>query len=402
MVSRERLTDRQTISFSTTNHANRGRSPEPGRIRSVIPWEDRVGRMACLRVPQCRFGRLLAGWLLLLAVAGCARVGPPQPPYQRVPPPPERVEVWQEGDVIRVRCSLPTENLDGSPIHGIRSVEVYGGIVPPGTQPLDTVGWGGVIEREEGDRLHALLEKQVFAIDLGLDKLGPFDTGRAGFSIRFANEKDHWSVNTPVVIIPVARVGGTPGTFSARVEKTGVALVWEPSGGTAPADGYVVRRRELPDGAATDVDIPGPAASGFRDTGIRFDTRYTYAVASFRNTEGGRVLGAFSSPAEVDTKDVFPPDVPSGLSVVEEEGRLRLIWNPVADPDLAGYLVYRSGAESQGETCLNPTPVTAASFTDSDADASRRWQYRVVAVDRKGNRSAPSEPAEWEGRPEDR
>lgn len=402
MVSRERLTDRQTVLFSTTNHTNRGRSPEPGRIRSVIPWKDRVGRGACLRVSRCRFGGLLAGWLLLLAVAGCARVGPPSPPFKRVPPPPEKLEAWQEGDVIRVRCVLPSENLDGSPIHGIRAVEVYGGIVPPGTRPPDTVGWGGVVELEEGDRLNALLNKQAFAVDIPLDKLGPFETGRAGLSVRFANEKDHWSVNTPVVIIPVARVGGAPGAFSARVEKTGVALAWEPAGGTVPADGFVVRRRELPDGAATDFDAPSPDAAAFRDTGIRFDTRYAYAVAPFRNTEGGRVLGAFSAPAEVDTKDVFPPDVPSGLSVVEEEGRLRLIWSPVADPDLAGYLVFREGGEPRAGSCLTREPLAAASFTDPDADPARRWAYRVVAVDRRGNRSAPSETAEWEGSPEDR
>ncbi|MBP7865849.1 MAG: hypothetical protein KA419_07845 [Acidobacteria bacterium] len=329
-------------------------------------------------------------------------MGPPQPPFKRVPPPPEKLEAWQEGDVIRVRCVLPAENLDGSPIHDIRVVEIYGGIVPEGVHPLDTVGWGGVIETEEGDRLKALLKGKEFAVEIGREKLGDFETGRAGFSVRFANERNHWSVNTPVLILPVARVGGSPGALSARVEKTGVVLEWKPPAGTVPRDGYVVRRRELPGGAAADVGTVGPDATDFRDADLRFETRYAYSVAPFRNTGGGRVLGAFTPPTDVDTKDTFPPDVPTGLSLVEEEGRLRLIWNPVADADLAGYLVYRAGGDSSGETCLTPKPLAAASFTDTDADPARRWAYRVVAVDRKGNRSTPSETAQWEGRPEDR
>ena len=75
---------------------------------------------------------------------------------------------------------------------------------------------------------------------------------------------------------------------------------------------------------------------------------------------------------------------------------ISLIWEAVAAPDLAGYLVFRGPAPGEPTTQLTSQPIGATSFEDRTVTAGVRYVYVVVAVDSATpvNRSAPSNRAE--------
>ena len=85
------------------------------------------------------------------------------------------------------------------------------------------------------------------------------------------------------------------------------------------------------------------------------------------------------------------PATPLGLTAEPGVGFIRLSWQPVTSPDLAGYTVYRA-SKSDGDYQIvtgdgvSPLAYTTGktSFVDSlDADGTTRF-YRVVAVDTTG------------------
>jgi hypothetical protein len=108
-----------------------------------------------------------------------------------------------------------------------------------------------------------------------------------------------------------------------------------------------------------------------------------------------------SPPVTVVMRNTFPPHAPSALEAVPggatvADRSIDLSWTPNADPDLAGYFVYRQDIDSKGvvagtATRLNATPVVGPAYRDQTAMAGRRYAYRVTAVDTAGNESSPSE-----------
>ena len=91
--------------------------------------------------------------------------------------------------------------------------------------------------------------------------------------------------------------------------------------------------------------------------------------------------------------DTFPPPAPTGLSTLPTEGRIQLIWNAVTAADLAGYLVLRSEEAAPAVPLMND-PIPETGYTDTTVKPGARYVYTVVAVDKAGNRSAPSDPRE--------
>lgn len=87
--------------------------------------------------------------------------------------------------------------------------------------------------------------------------------------------------------------------------------------------------------------------------------------------------------------DTAPPATPGGLSgTVEPVRDVRLRWNANAEPDLAGYHVYRALTQGGTMVRLTGSPVTPAEYLDSNTPDSLAVWYSVSAVDNTGNESA--------------
>jgi fibronectin type 3 domain-containing protein len=115
-----------------------------------------------------------------------------------------------------------------------------------------------------------------------------------------------------------------------------------------------------------------------------------FVVRSIAVVGTGTIESDASAPACVTPTDTFPPAAPKGLAAVGSAGVVNLIWDASTEPDLAGYLILR--AESPGAT-LQPLvrePIRETRYADRTAQPNVRYTYAVIAVDKTGNRSAPS------------
>ena len=91
------------------------------------------------------------------------------------------------------------------------------------------------------------------------------------------------------------------------------------------------------------------------------------------------------------------PATPLELSAQGDVGVIRLTWQPVTDPDLAGYAVLRSTLSNGAYTFIAGGGDSTAGITtgktawvDTIRGDNRTFFYRVAAVDTTGLRSEPS------------
>jgi fibronectin type 3 domain-containing protein len=101
-----------------------------------------------------------------------------------------------------------------------------------------------------------------------------------------------------------------------------------------------------------------------------------------------------SRPICVTPKDTFPPGAPKGLAAVASTGVVNLIWDANTEADLAGYIVLRGEAGGATLQPLTAEAVKETRYTDRTARPGVRYAYQIVAVDKAGNRSAPSNRVE--------
>jgi fibronectin type 3 domain-containing protein len=105
------------------------------------------------------------------------------------------------------------------------------------------------------------------------------------------------------------------------------------------------------------------------------------------------VESAASEEACVLVKDITPPAPPEGLTALAGEGLIELTWSPSPETDLDVYRLYRStgGAEP---TLLATVPGGQTRFEDKGAAPGVAYRYTLTAVDKAGNESGSSNPAE--------
>jgi fibronectin type 3 domain-containing protein len=63
-----------------------------------------------------------------------------------------------------------------------------------------------------------------------------------------------------------------------------------------------------------------------------------------------------------------------------------------SETDLAGYRVYRSEQQDDKGQLLIPDLLLSPAYRDTSVRPEHTYWYRVTAVDRAGNESAPSAP----------
>lgn len=156
--------------------------------------------------------------------------------------------------------------------------------------------------------------------------------------------------------------------------------------------GYFVYRRALQDEDYAEPLNPKPVqGTAFVDTSAPYGSTLVYTVRAIL-PDKPRIEGPPSDEAGVEYRDVFAPPAPPRLDALSEASLVRLVWDPIGVPDLAGYAVFRS-ENAAAPTRLNPELVIDSSYSDTTAKAGHRYTYTVRAVDRAGNASPPSPAA---------
>ncbi len=92
--------------------------------------------------------------------------------------------------------------------------------------------------------------------------------------------------------------------------------------------------------------------------------------------------------------DTVPPAIPLGISAsVPGQSEVALNWAAnTVDPDLAGYVVYRSQSANGGFLPVTHGTVSTNSFLDTTVEPGHDYWYSVAARDINRNESARSAP----------
>lgn len=195
---------------------------------------------------------------------------------------------------------------------------------------------------------------------------------------------------------PPAAVQG----LRADETRAGILLAWQPSGGGAK----VLLRREMvsppPNARREDLQpvwLDSHAAGQAMDASASEDVAYRYVAvrrATVRAGERTLVLdSADSNAVQITWRNAFPPAAPGGLSAAPftESGAFAvdLVWEPVEEPGLKGYVVTRQAVDAGGAGAgaaerLTPAPVELPAFHDATAKQGVRYRYSVQAVSKKG------------------
>jgi hypothetical protein len=146
--------------------------------------------------------------------------------------------------------------------------------------------------------------------------------------------------------------------------------------------------------AAVIGGAPTPLPAGSRQSmvvrGLTRGTTYYFGLKSYDDVGN---VSPLSNVVQWDwVYDTSPPAAPTGVSAAKEgDTDVRVRWSPNAEPDLAGYTVYRSTSSGGPYQVISPPGLTATQFLDTTipAGTAQVW-YQITASDVSANESARS------------
>ena len=176
------------------------------------------------------------------------------------------------------------------------------------------------------------------------------------------------------------------------IQNPNVILRWQ-NLATEDLQGFQVYRSRRSDGPYERVnpETLSASTSNYTDEGL-VDGSYYYYVSSV--DEAGNEAPSEKVFAEIH--DIAAPSQPQGLSIAADTGQLVLSWQMNPEPDLLGYLLFRTVSKNNPDqyVLINSEPLSATRFEESlPKNAKNKFLYKIVAVDSAYNRSVPSEVA---------
>lgn len=228
----------------------------------------------------------------------------------------------------------------------------------------------------------------------------PFDTGRyvderlvggKTYFYRVRSADSRGNQGEPSNVAPVTpkskKAPPMPTGLKADVGRTRVRLTWDPV--PFAAAGYYVERSE--ENSKTWITLNPEAVEFTRyddHTGLQAQGTLRYRVKAVGYDSR---FGEPSLPVEVTLIDTVSPNPPFITNISGKDGKVVLSFEP-APPleDVYQYYIVRSVSEhDSGLVIGDPLPAAQKTFEDTFVKVGQRYWYRIVAVDRAGNRSDP-------------
>jgi hypothetical protein len=336
-------------------------------------------------------------------LAGCGTPGAPQPPSLNLPTVVGDLSARRAGNQVALTWTMPKRNTDRTPINGEVVVRICrqegGGVGCDAAGPEQMVAAG-----TSGSYTVTLPAEEATGAPRPIS-----------YFVELHNRKGRSAGLSNAAVVLAGEAPEQISELKAEVRKQGVVLSW-----AVDKESTAVRleRKLLSPAAKSEqgplTPAPGPEDQNFLvdvadqgraiDKTVRFGLRYEFrAQRVARVAVNGKTLeldGAFSSPVQVDVQDVFPPAVPAGLVAVASSGEngsapaVDLSWQPDADADLAGYIVYRSEKGGAWQRVSAGAPGLEPAFHDAQVQAGHSYSYVVTAVDKSGHESARSAEAQ--------
>ena len=372
--------------------------------------------------------------LILLAATAlaCGKRGDPHPPIPVIPKATTDLLVAQRGPKVLLSWSYPSLTTAGKSMTGIRRVIVWRAIEElPVSQPSRNVQ--SLLPTDNSTTLQPnqlfatvpplrpaqFLKVRTRADSIEGANLPAATTGarltyedtpplhatdgrpvRISYAVVTEGSSANGDLSNLVSIVPL-NVPVAPAALTAVARKEGIVLTWMApdtsiSGSKMPPiAGYNIYRfphGQPADEFATPVNTSPDLATTYTDTPPYGP--HDYFVTTLATPGPPRVESEPSEIAGATFKDLVPPPTPAGLTALVETGAVRLVWDRVDAPDLAGYKLYRTegtGIEQlrvAGTITLTVELVTATNYRDTSVNRGISYYYEIVSVDKSGNESA--------------
>ena len=335
-------------------------------------------------------------------VAGCGKKGPPLPPLVLRPAAPQSVRVIRQGNAVQATLTVPETNIDGASPADVSRVELFAFDGLPNVTPDDVLRRGTRVasvvvnpppETSEPESDEAAAKRKLpGGIEQGAaatltDSLRAAqretDDVRSYVAVGISR-RGRRGAPSAIVNVPLAPSPAPPSPPALTYDETSVTLTWAGEGRVHVYEAGEPERRLTSE----------PASDGtYVDKRVTFDVERCYVTRLVVPLAGVTVETDPSDRVCVTPRDTFPPVAPTGLNAVPEVGAISLIWNPVEVTDLAGYIVTRATDASSAGVAVTADPISETTFRDA-VPTGTRVRYTVQAVDKSGNRSAPSAPIE--------
>jgi hypothetical protein len=320
---------------------------------------------------------------VLLLNTGCGYFGGTLPPLANVPNPPADLAALQRGAKVIAHFTEPTITTESFPIKGDLDLDLRAG---PPPDPWNESEWAAHAERITPTHITKLPIPRPGATAQQLAEYEFPSTPWTGKTIVIAarvvgsNQKaSNWSA---LLTLPVVPPLSKPEQLTATPLPNGIRLAWRDAGGHF----RVFRSVEGGPGYA---EIATTTVPEYLDATAEFGKKYTYQVLAFAAIGPQKEAQSDLSGETVKLyKDEFPPATPTGLIATASPSSVELSWNSNAEPDLAGYRVYRSTSGGPFEKLADVNAIPP--YSDHAVERGKAYRYAVTAMDKSGNESPRS------------
>jgi len=356
------------------------------------------------------------GLLTLPLLAGCGKKGPPLPPLRYVPEATQDLTVAQQGRELVFEMAFPSRTTDGTALPELREIELWvlektvsgEGAPEPvtareleaGAQLVQTLAGRDLAQATVGQRLELRTPlPEVEPVVEPETEPGTEETAKRArraffFTVRsVVSERDTSAFSNQAVIVP--RVPPPPpAELGVTATAEGIEVSWrspapEELGGVPPEGFHVYRRDPRSRFWGEPLDLAAPSATRHLDTGARFGEGYVYTVTTV-TARDPLIESAPGGAREIEYRDRFAPPPPEDPVALPEAGRVRLVWEASAAPDVAGYHVYRRQGDEGELERITERPIPNREHLDRGLVSGTVVTYRITAVDANGSESEPS------------
>jgi hypothetical protein len=373
----------------------------------------------------------VAAFAVAVLFAGCGMPGTPQPPSLNLPEKATDLAAVRNGDQVSLTWTMPRRNTDKLLLKGVVQARVC-------RTELET-GAGANACTAAGSTQFLPGADASFTETLP-PELAAGSARKLTYYVELVNHKGRSAGFSNVASVAAGQVPTAIVGLTAEMRRKGVLLAWQPDAQADASSEIRLVRKLLTPPAPKRKPEPGNAQAGAqkepgaqRDSGsglltapaeplertllvkagasaraldedVRFNERYQYRAQRVATVEAnGQTLqldGPLSAPVEIETKNTFPPAVPTGPAAVGTAGEngagpaIDLNWQANREPDLAGYVVYRREGNGEWQRISPEQPVVGPAFHDANVVAGHTYRYAVSSIDQEGHESARSAETE--------
>src|SRR6266568_2349554 len=331
-----------------------------------------------------RYGWAPLALALTTLLAGCGTPGAPQPPSLDLPDQVADLSAVRVGNQVSLSWTMPKKNTDKLLLKADVEVRVCR---REGTGTCDAAGRPLLLAPGKAGEF---AEPLPTALASGAPRA-------LSYFVELTNRKGRSAGMSNTAIVLAGEAPSPVMGLKAEDCKDGVVLRWNPDDETAAV--RLERKLLTPPATKQQPGLMTPPPEPLEqnllvdsaqegraiDKNARLSQTYEYRAQRVKSiVVDGRKLELASelSPAlRVETKDVIPPAVPTGLSAVAtvaENGTdtaIDLSWQPDIEADLAGYVVYRREGSDAWQRISPTQSGIAPAFHDAQVQPGHTYRY---------------------------